>query len=100
MHARQTTIQMDPERIDEAVSQVEEEDLPTFKSLDGYRGFTLFVDRKTGKVIGTSYWDSKEQMDASEEAVKDSRERAAATGKASAPPDVERYEVALDTFVK
>jgi heme-degrading monooxygenase HmoA len=100
MHARVTTIQMNPERVDEAISQVEEQDLPTWKSLSGFRGFTLVVNRASGEVIGTSYWDSREQMDASEEAVADSRQRAADTGGASGEPAVERYEVALDTFVR
>jgi heme-degrading monooxygenase HmoA len=100
MHARVTTIQMDPDRIDEAVSQLEERDLPTFRELDGFRGFTLFVDRSSGKVFGTSYWDSQEQMEASEENVKDARQRAADTGGSTSAPEVERFEVALDTFVR
>jgi heme-degrading monooxygenase HmoA len=100
MHARVTTIQMDPERVDEAVAQVEEQDLPTWKDLDGFRGFTLVVNRSTGEVIGTSYWNTREQMDASEEAVADSRRRAAETGGAGGEPAVERDEVALDTFVR
>jgi heme-degrading monooxygenase HmoA len=100
MHARVTTIQMDPARIDEAASQLEEQDLPRFKELDGFRGFTMFVDRSSGKVIGISYWDSVEQMQASEDAVKDARQRASDTGGASAEPGVERFEVALDSFVR
>lgn len=100
MHARVTKIQMNPERLDEAVAQVEEQDLPTWKGLDGFRGFTLVVNRASGEVIGTSYWDSREQMDASEDAVSDSRRRAAETGGSDAEPEVERYEVALDTFVR
>jgi heme-degrading monooxygenase HmoA len=100
MYARVTTIQMNPERLDEAVAQVEEQDLPTWKSLDGFRGFTLVLNRSTGEVVGISYWDSREQMEASEEAVLDSRRRAAETGGASSEPAVERYEVALDTFVR
>jgi heme-degrading monooxygenase HmoA len=100
VHARLTTIEMDPARVDEAVAQVEEEDLPTWKDIDGFKGFTLLVDRSSGKVIGTSYWATQEQMQASEDAVADSRQRAADTGGASEAPQVERFEVALDTFVK
>jgi heme-degrading monooxygenase HmoA len=100
MHARMTTIQMDAERIDSAVSQIEEDELPKWKELDGFRGFTLFADRSTGKVFGISYWDSKEEMDAAEETVKESRRRAAETGGASQEPQVELFEVALDTFVR
>ena len=100
MHARVTTIEMDPARVDEAVAMVEEQDLPTWKELDGFKGFTLVLDRKTGKVVGTSYWATQEHMQASEEAVAGARQRAADTGGASEPPQVERFEVALDTFVK
>lgn len=100
VHARVTTIEMDPAKLDETVARVEEEDLPTWRGLDGFKGFTLLVDRKSGKVIGTSYWATKEQMQNSEDAVSESRQRAADTGGASSPPEVERFEVALDTFVK
>ena len=100
MHARMSTIQMDPERIDETVSNLEERDIPEFKKLDGFRGLTLFTDRASGKTFVITYWNSKDQMDASEESVKDARRRAAETGGAKEEPQVERFEVALDTFVR
>ncbi len=99
MHARVTTIQMDPARIDEAVSQLESEDIPRFREIDGFKGFTLLVDRESGKAVGTSYWESLEQMRASEEAVQSSRQRAADAGGATSAPQVERFEVAVDTQV-
>lgn len=98
MHARVTTIEMDPDRIDDSVQQVESKDVPEFKKIDGFRGFTMFVDRAGGKAIGISYWDSEEQMKASEDEVKDARTRAAETGGAKGDPQVERFEVAIDTF--
>ncbi len=100
MHARVTTIEIDPARADEVVSQLEERELPGWRQLDGFRGFTLLIDRSTGKGIGTSYWESQEQMESSENAVKDSRQRAVDTGGRSSEPRVERFEVALDTFVR
>jgi heme-degrading monooxygenase HmoA len=100
MHARVSTLQWDPGRIDEAVRQFEEQDLPTLKGMDGFKGFTIHVDRSSGKAIGISYWDSKEQMDASEDAATPLRQRAADAGGASAPPHVEHFEVAIDTFVE
>lgn len=100
MHARVTTIQANPERLDEMVSSFEEDDLPKIRGLDGFRGFTMLIDRSSGRAIGTSYCSSEEAMAASEEAVQSSRRRAADTGGASDEPRVERYEVALDTFVK
>ena len=100
MHARVTTIEMDPSRLDQAISELEENELPSWREIDGFRGFTLLADRASGKVIGTSYWDSEEQMNASEDQVGASRQRAAETGGAASGPQVERLEVALDTFVR
>ena len=99
MHARVSTLQLDPGKIDDAIAGLEQNDLPMFKSLDGFKGFSLMVDRSSGKVIGLSYWESEEAMKASEDAVKDARARAAETGGASAEPGVERYEFAIDTQV-
>ena len=98
MHARVNTLQLDPSRIDDVVRRLEQEDVPTFQQIDGWKGFTLLVDRQSGKVIGTSFWESEEAMKASEDQVKDSRERAAETGGASGSPSVERFEVAVDTM--
>ena len=97
MHARVTTLQLDPSKIDDAVAGLEQNDIPMFKGLDGFKGFSLMVDRSSGKAIGLSYWESEEAMKASEEAVKDARANAAEAGGASAEPQVERFEVAIDT---
>jgi heme-degrading monooxygenase HmoA len=98
MHARTTTIEGQPDAIDDAVRQVESEVLPLLREQAGFEGFTLHVDRSSGKVVGTSYWESQEAMDASEEAVSGPREEAARRGGASGAPVVERYEVVIDTM--
>ena len=97
MHARFTTLQLDANRIDEAVAALEENDIPMFKSLDGFKGFSLFVDRGSGKVVGVSYWESEQAMAASEERVKEARARAHEEGGGSGEPQVELFEVAIDT---
>jgi heme-degrading monooxygenase HmoA len=99
MHARVSTMQMDPARIDDAVNEFKENVLPTLKEMDGFKGFTLVADRSSGKTIGTSYWESKDHMDASEERVKEARQRTADAGAAQGPPEVEHFEVAHDTFM-
>jgi heme-degrading monooxygenase HmoA len=98
MHARLSTLEIDPSRIDEAVANLEERDLPMIRGQAGFKGFTLLVDRSSGKIAGTSYWETKEDMDAAEEAGNQARQRVAETGGAPSPPQVERFEVALDTF--
>ena len=98
MLARVTRIQVQPETVDEVVRQVKEETVPLLEGQDGFKGFTMIVDRESGKVVGTSYWESSEALEASEAAVSESRERVAQTGGASHAPAVEHYEVAVDTM--
>jgi hypothetical protein len=38
MHARVTTLQLDGSRIDEMVRRLEQEDVPQFRELDGFKG--------------------------------------------------------------
>ena len=97
MHARMTTIEGQPDAIDEAVRQVESEVLPVLAAQAGFKGFTLHLNRSTGKVVGTSYWESEDAMEASEEAVRGPREDAARRGGAAGGPVVEHFEVAIDT---
>jgi heme-degrading monooxygenase HmoA len=92
-----TTIDADPDRIDDLVREVESGVMPVLKEQDGFKGFTVHVDRSSGKVVGTSYWESQEALEASEEAVRGAREEAAERGGGSAT--VEVFEVAIDTMV-
>ena len=98
MHARISTLDLDPSRVDEVARQLDSEQIPEFKKLDGFKGMTLHADRQSGKTIGITYWESEEAMRSSEEAVKPARQQAAETGGASSEPQVERFEVILDTM--
>ena len=95
MHARITTIQGDPDRIDNAVQQARDEVLPILKEQDGWKGFTVLADRSSGKLVGISFFDSEETVRASDSAVADSRSRVAETGGGSAP-QVDFMEVVID----
>ena len=99
MHVRKTTLELDPERIDEVIADLEEQDIPEWRKLDGFRGFIVLVDRKSGKVVGMSFWQTDDQMKASEKAVVGSRDRAIKTGGMAGEPEIERLEVALDVFI-
>ena len=97
MHARVTTLHMDPSTLDEVTARLESEDVPGFKQLDGFKGMTVLGDRQSGDTIAVTFWESEEAMRASEEAVKGARRRAAETGRAG-EPQVARFEVILDTM--
>ena len=97
MHARVTTLQMDPDKVDGVADRLQNEDVPDFEKLDGYKGMTLVTDRSSGKTVAITFWESEDALNASEEAVKDARQRAADDGGA-AEPQVERFEVVFDTM--
>ena len=96
MHARQTTVQADPSNVDSAIQRVRDDVMPALQASDGFKGFTLLVDREAGTLVGTSYFESREALDASEEAVRGPREETARTAGA-ADVDVRLFEVAIDT---
>ena len=96
MNSRFTYIQGDPAKIDEAIEQVKRDVVPILEGADGFKGFTLHVDRSSGSAVGVSYWETEEAMKASEEAVRAGREDAART-LGGDQPRVSHFEVALDT---
>ena len=98
MHARVTTIQGQADRIDEVVGGIEANVLPVLQEQEGFKGFTVHVDRSSGKVVGISYWESEQAMQASEDAVRAPREQAAEQAGASGGASVEHFEVAIDTM--
>ena len=98
MHARITTLEMDTSRVDDAVSTLKEEVVPQLEQSDGFKGFTLMVDRQSGKGVGVSFWESAEAMQASEELGNTSRQQASEAGGASGEPQVDRFEVVIDTM--
>ena len=95
MHARLTTIEGEPGRIDEAIRVAREDVLPTLREQDGWKGFTVLADRSSGRMLGISFWESEDALAASEAAIAASRERAAEVSGAQSP-SVERLEVVLD----
>ena len=97
MFVRLTSLQMAPPRLDAARDHLEEQILATLKGQDGFVRFQLLVDRRTGRAIGLSWWESEEAMTASARAVEDARRRAIDIGGAVGQADVHAYEVVLDT---
>jgi heme-degrading monooxygenase HmoA len=67
MHARTGSFQLSPDKLDEAVNAFESNDLPQYKDQNGYKGFTLLVNRQNGKMIGVSFWENESDIAASDE---------------------------------
>jgi len=98
MHVRSVMFEMSPDKVNDAVSQFEEGVIPRFRAISGYKGykgFTLLVNRESGKVFGVSFWESEEGVNASGELGAEARQTLADTAGASAQsPEV--WEVAVD----
>ena len=81
------------------VRQLEADQLPRYREQPGYKGFTVLADHVSGTVIGISYWESEDDMEASEGLGRAARAQAAETGEASAEPVRETFKVMIDDMV-
>ena len=95
MHARVTTIQGSPDKMDDATSHIQEQTLPQLQKMEGFKGFVSLGDRQSGKVLGVAFRESEEALRATEQAVSGVRSGAAeAAGGIVA--SVEEYEVLVN----
>jgi heme-degrading monooxygenase HmoA len=92
MHARVTTLQVPPDRIDDATRHVREQVLPRLSQMEGFEGMVALASSQSGKVQGVAFWESEEALNATDQTVVPIREGVAeATGGTVA--GVEKFEV-------
>ena len=92
MHARVSTIQGAPDKVDDVARQAQEQTLPQLQKMEGFKGFVALGDRQSGKMLGVSFWESEEALRASDEAASGVRSAAAETADGIVA-GVEEYEV-------
>jgi heme-degrading monooxygenase HmoA len=66
MFARVTTFYGRQELVDKAIRIVEDSIVPAARKQKGFQGFTLLIDRKAGKGLSITLWDSEEDALANE----------------------------------
>ena len=93
MHARMSILEGPADQVDEGLRYVREQVLP-MQQQDGFTGFVALSNRQSGKVIGVSFWESEQAMQASEEVGDRTRSESAVAGGATVA-GVERYEVGV-----
>jgi heme-degrading monooxygenase HmoA len=93
MYARSTTVQGDPQAVDEVIAHVRDEAMPLVEGMDGFVGLSLLCDRETGRCIITTSWATEEAMRAGAESVRASRARTAEIS-GDPRPEVQEWEVA------
>jgi heme-degrading monooxygenase HmoA len=96
MHARTGSLQVSPDRVDDLVAVFEREQVPRFREQDGYKGFTMLVNRQSGRALGVSFWESEDARRASEELGAEARQAARETGGGEGEIVREEWEVVLD----
>jgi heme-degrading monooxygenase HmoA len=95
MHARVSTIQGAPGKVDDVLRQTQEQTLPQLQKMEGFKGFVALGDRQSGKMLGVSFWESEEAMRATDEAASSVRSEAAETADGIVA-GVEEYEVLVN----
>ena len=75
-HVRLTTLQADPSKLEDGIRLFREQALPTARQQRGFQGARLLVDRKSGKVVAVTLWESEEAAQASESAMRQPRAQA------------------------
>jgi heme-degrading monooxygenase HmoA len=94
MHARVTTLEVPPDRMDDATRHVQEQVLPRLSQMEGFKGFVALGSRQSGKLQGVAFWESEEALRATDEAVVPVREGAAEAGGGTVA-SVEEFEVSV-----
>ncbi len=99
MYARVTMFPgLAPERIKATLEEFKTLNLPRLEQLPGYQGVWAGVDYTGGRAIAVTYWDTLENLHASDAIA--SEVRAAAVTRAGVdrnrPPIIDRYEIVLE----
>jgi heme-degrading monooxygenase HmoA len=97
MFARVSTIQGKPERIEDGIRNYKEQVVPAAKKMPGFEQAFLMINRKNGRMIGITFWDTEKNLQASSAAANKLRAQGALTAGTAQPPTVEIYEVAAQS---
>jgi hypothetical protein len=87
-----------PERMKGLLEEFERDQLPAIEQLKGYEGGFVAVDWSAGKAAAVSFWETKEDMEASEKLAGEARQKALDTtqpGEPAREPIVDHYEVVI-----
>jgi heme-degrading monooxygenase HmoA len=97
MHARMGRITFSPDRADDVTGYVRANVVPRYDDADGFKGFTLLLDRTAGQGVGISFWESEDAMRASDALGDEARQGAAEAGEGS-DQGRDYFEVTIDTM--
>jgi heme-degrading monooxygenase HmoA len=82
-----------PERIEETIRGFEEGQLKQLEQQPGYKGVLIGIDRTEGKAVAMTFWESAENLRATDRLADQARKEALDAVKPSREPIIDRYEV-------
>jgi hypothetical protein len=97
MHVRISTLEGDPDKIEEAVLVINEQVIPTLKGVKGFTAANFMVDRSIGKLVGVAFWSAESALEGSVEAVNPIRS-AVADAMDGKVTSVESYELVAQSW--
>jgi len=95
MFARLTIVQVKLDKLEETIKIFEDSVVPAAKSKKGFQGGYLLTDRKTGKGISCTLWDSEEDAVANEQSGYYQEQVGRFKDFFTAPPAQEGYDVSV-----
>lgn len=94
MHARVTTVSVQPDKVAETTRIYNESILPAVKAAAGNRGVFLLIDPASGKGLSITMWNSAEEGNTYDTSGSYREQVAKVAPYFSAPPSLETFEVA------
>ena len=94
MHARVTTVSVQPDKVSETVRIYNESILPAVKAASGNHGVFLLIDPATGKGVSMTLWNTQADGEAYDSSGTYREQVAKVAPFFSAPPSLATYEVA------
>ena len=95
MNARVTTVQVRPDKMDEAIGIYRDSVTPAAQQQKGFKGLLMLTDRNTGKGISIALWETEADMMAGESSGYFQQQLAKFKDILNAPPVREQYEVSV-----
>lgn len=92
MYARVTWLEGSPAQAREAVAAMREQAIPVIEATPGFQEVLFLMDREGGRALALTFWETLEDLEASEELARRLRSLPVARWATSG---AERFEVAL-----
>ena len=96
MYARMSRFAgLPPERIEATIRTFAEGQLKVLEQQPGYKGVMVGVDRAEGKAVAVTFWETSENLRATDRLADQARQEALEAVKPSREPIVDRFEIVM-----